>query len=85
MNHCLRSRISMGVWHLQHWPTSCCSGSVFSSKPSLFRSVMMAFLASWIVNPAYFPASLVIFPFSLMDMMMGSLRVFTVFTSALSP
>lgn len=75
----------MGVWHLQHWPTSCCSGSLFSSKPLFFRSVITAFLASATVMPAYFPASLVILPFSSMDMMMGSLRVFTAFTSALSP
>ncbi len=85
MNHCSRSKISIGVLHRLQTPTSCCKGSIFSKRPAFFSSAARAFLASVAVIPAYFPVFWFILPFSSMHIMTGRRCLATLFTSALSP
>ena len=58
MNHCFRSKISIGVLHLQQTPTACWILLDFSSKPFFSRSFTTAFLASTIATtrPELLPA-----------------------------
>src|SRR4030042_1716607 len=71
MNHCSLSKISTGVLHLQQVLTSCSMLSVFSSNPSAFNSLRIAFFASVVESVAYLPAFFVILPFSSILIMTG--------------
>ncbi len=84
-NHCILTKISIGVWHLQQVPIFWIISSSFKMKPIVFKSLTIRFLHSVIVNPSYFPAAEVILPCSFIALIIGKLYFFCHFTSILSP
>ena len=84
-NHCFLTRISIGVLHLQHWPTFWSTSSCFVRYPSAFKSSIVCFLASGSSIPAYLPAASVKIPCSEIASITSKSYLFTQATSVLSP
>ena len=84
-NHCFLTNISIGVLHLQHWPTFWSTCSCFNRYPSAFRSSMVCFLQVCKSIPSYLPEAEVNVPVSSIALMISKSYFWTQLTSVLSP